>query len=276
MSGQSLPQQVKMASKFVYQIIVDNSVSSNANSGSDSDLNNAERPQIEWVNIPAGTFTMGSPSYEPGRLSAESPQHFVTLKGFKMSKYEVTFAQYDSFCDATRRQKPYDEGYGKRGNRPVVNVNWNDASAFAQWMGCRLPTEAEWEYACRAGTTSPFNSGSCLSSSQSNYANTSFHPYSTCAIGIALYGTVPVGSYAPNAWGLYDMHGNVAEWCYDWFGGYLSSAQTNPMGPSMGVFRVVRGGSWDSFGRGCRSASRNEREPTYRSTRIGFRLVAPN
>jgi len=230
-------------------------------------------PIIQWVQIPAGTFTMGSPSYETDRASNEGPQHSVSLSGFKMSKYEVTFAQYDAFCDATGRTKPSDEGWG-RGNRPVINVDWNDATAFAQWMGCRLPTEAEWEYACRAGTTSPFNTGSCLSSSEANYAGN--YPYSTCAIGTYLGNSLPVGFYAPNAWGLYDMHGNVWEWCSDWYGGYSSGAQTNPEGPSSGSYRVLRGGSWFYHGRYCRSAGRNAIEPSHRSHGIGFRLVVPN
>jgi formylglycine-generating enzyme required for sulfatase activity len=220
------------------------------------------RPRMEWVAIPAGTFTMGSPSYETDRVSDAGPQHPVSLSGFKMSKYEVTFAQYDAFCDATGRQKPSDEGWG-RGNRPVINVDWNDATAFAQWMGCRLPTEAEWEYACRAGTTTPFNTGSSLNSSQANFNSN---------VGQ----TKPVGSYAPNAWGLHDMHGNVWEWCSDWYGDYSSSPQTNPKGPSSGSNRVLRGGSWYNHGGNCRSAYRYANGPSTRNHGIGFRLVVPS
>jgi sulfatase modifying factor 1 len=231
------------------------------------------RPSIEWVSIPAGTFTMGSPSYETDRESDQGPQHTVTLRGFKMSKYEVTFAQYDAFCDATGRSKPSDNGWG-RGTRPVINVDWYDAMAFAEWMGCRLPTEAEWEYACRAGTTSPFNTGSCLSSSQANYDGN--YPYSTCGKGTYLQKTMPVGSYAPNARGLYDMHGNAWEWCSDWYGDYSSRAQTNPKGPSSGSYRVLRGGSWHDHGRYCRSAYRGINVPSSRYYGIGFRLVVPS
>ena len=125
------------------------------------------RPIIEWASIPTGTFAMGSPSSEENRSSNET-QHQVTLSAFNISKYEVTFKQYDAFCEATGRSKPMDRGWG-RGNRPVINVSWYDATAFAEWMGCRLPTEAEWEYAASGGTTTPFNTGYDLKTSKANY-----------------------------------------------------------------------------------------------------------
>ena len=267
MSGQSLPQQVKMASKFVYQIIVDNATASYPQ----ENKSNPGRPRIEWVAIPAGTFMMGTPDSEADGTRNERPQHQVTLGGFKMSKYEVTFAQYDAFCEATGRSKPSDNGWG-RGNRPVINVSWYDATAFAQWMGCRLPTEAEWEYACRAGTTTAFYLGSTLNSSEANFNQ----PYAQ---------TRPVGSYAPNALGLFDMHGNVDEWCSDWYGDYSSSSQTNPVGPpfgkrrpipNAGPLRVLRGGSYLHQSSYCRSAFRNNAEPSHSSDGLGFRLALPN
>jgi len=221
------------------------------------------KPKIEWVEIPGGMFGMGSPANEPERDDNER-KHMVTLSAFKMSKYAVTFEQYDAFCDEMGFQKPGDEGWG-RGKRPVINVNWEDANNFALWMGCRLPTEAEWEYACRAGTTTAFNTGNSLSKSQANYGGSK---------------TTPVGSYPPNAWGLYDMHGNVWEWCNDWLDDYSTSAQTNPKGPSeaskdYGSRRVSRGGSWNYDARHCRSASRRSNHPDDSYGNLGFRLVFP-
>jgi len=224
--------------------------------------NSMEEPKhpidIAWVSIPAGTFMMGSPESEVDRESNET-QHQVTLSAFKMSKNEITFAQYDLFCEKTGRAKPIDEGWG-RGERPVINVSWDDASAFAAWMGCRLPTEAEWEYACRAGSTSPFNTGSNLTTDQANY-------------DYYLQKTMPVGSYPANVWGLHDMHGNVWEWCSDWYVNYSSSAQTNPTGPSNGSLRVIRGGSWSYGAHACRSANRGNGGPSIRGINVGFRLV---
>jgi len=220
------------------------------------------RGTIEFVNIPAGTFTMGSPISEEYRQENEV-QHTVSLDAFKMSRHAITFAQYDAYCDEKGLKKPSDNGWG-RGNRPVINVIWHEANAFAEWMGCRLPTEAEWEYACRAGTTTPFNTGYNLTTSQANFCGDNYREK-----------TMPVGSFAPNAWGLYDMHGNVWECCNDWDADYSASAQTNPKGPSTGSYRVYRGGSWFSNANRCRSANRDSYTPDTRSYSVGFRLVSP-
>ena len=227
---------------------------------------------IDWVSIPAGTFMMGSLESEVNRYEDEI-QHQVTLSAFKMSKNEITFAQYDLFCEKTGFEKPDDEGWG-RVDRPVINVSWDDASAFATWMGCRLPTEAEWEYACRAGSTSPFNTGSNLTTDQANYNGD--YPYNNNAKGKYLWKTMPVGSYPANAWGLHDMHGNVWEWCSDWYGDYSIPAPKNPTGhssgPSSWSFRVIRGGSKFNGARNCRSADRFINVPSDRDD-VGFRLV---
>ncbi len=216
------------------------------------------KPKIEWVEIPRGIFEMGSPADETGRDKKEI-QHMVTLRAFKMSRFAVTFDQYDAFCDEMGLQKPDDDGSG-RGNRPVIYVSWEDANNFALWMGCRLPTEAEWEYACRAGTTTAFNTGNSLSRSQANYDSPK---------------TMPVGSYPPNAWGLYEMHGNVWEWCNDWYDDYSANVQTNPRGPSKGLYRVNRGGSYIHVPQSCRSARRYGENPNVGYECIGFRLVFP-
>jgi formylglycine-generating enzyme len=229
-----------------------------------------KKPAIEWVSIPAGTFTMGSPQSEVDRASDEV-QHQVTLSAFKMSKYEITFEQYDMFCLATGRQMAWDEGRG-RGKRPVNHITWFDAAAFADWMGFRLPTEAEWEYAARAGSIAPFSTGTCLSFELANYDGNK--PYDGCSKGKAGENTMPVGSFNANAYGMYDMNGNVWEWCSDWYGDYPGSKQTNPKGPTTGKLKVNRGGGWGDPAWRCRSAYRGGGlSPYNQGSGIGFRTV---
>jgi formylglycine-generating enzyme required for sulfatase activity len=228
-------------------------------SENDPEVKNTSKnnPDIEFVDIPAGTFTMGSPSSEKGRKDDEI-QHQVTLKAFKMSKYTVTFEQYDLFCEATGRKKPF--GF-KRGNMPVSQITWYDADAFAKWMGCRLPTEAEWEYAARANTTTPFYTGDSLTLDQAYFNNKS---------GME---AMPVGSFPPNAYGLYDMHGNIGELCSDWYSEYDLKETSNPKGPETGGQKVLRGGGFWVSAQECRSASRVGVPPGNRGAGISFRIV---
>ncbi|MEI7983465.1 MAG: formylglycine-generating enzyme family protein [Bacteroidota bacterium] len=226
---------------------------------------------IDWIEIPAGKFIIGKPeSLESLFNERFTVEKEITMNSFKMSKYAITFDQYDLFCKATNRRKPWDEGWG-RGNRPVINVYWKDAKDFADWMGCRLPTETEWEYACRAGTTTPFNTGEELTTSQANYDGK--HPYNKQPYlkndeGELRGQTLPVGSFQPNALGLYDMHGNVDEWCCTWIedpNDYPSYTISN---------RVVRGGAFNSCAAGCRSANRFGIGPEFSRKDVGFRLVS--
>ena len=201
------------------------------------------------VLIPAGSFNMGSNMYPQ-----EQPIHSVYLDAYYIDKYEVTFDQYDAFCVATSRTLPSDSGFG-RGTRPVINITWYDAKAYCEWAGKRLPTEAEWERACRAGTDTDYYWGE-------NYPPSSAGTY-------AWYGdnsgsmTHPVGEKTPNALGLYDMSGNVWEWVNDWYDGsyYSVSPGSNPPGPASGTWKVLRGGSWPSGDDGLRSAVRNLNGP---------------
>jgi len=226
------------------------------------------KPIIEFVDIPAGTFIMGSPDDEVGRVDDEI-QHEVTLSTFKMSKYTITFEQYDLFCEATGRSKP--RAFA-RGNYPVSQVTWYDAAAFAEWMGCRLPTEAEWEYAARVNTTTPFYTGYCMTSEQANFNGN--EPYTNCDKSENRGKPLPVGSFLPNAFGLYDMHGNIWEWCRDWYGEYDVNDKMNPKGPDTGTRKVDRGGAWYDPAWRCRSAYRAGGDPpNSRGTGISFRIV---
>jgi formylglycine-generating enzyme required for sulfatase activity len=221
------------------------------------------------VFVKGGTFTMGS-----SESNDEKPMHTVTLGNFIMMKYEVTFAQYDAFCDATGNTKPSDQGWG-RGNRPVINVSWNDATAYAQWLSqktgknWRLPTEAEWEYAARGGSAG--SASAALYSGSSNIDEVAWYSANSDSQ------TQPVGQKRPNALGLCDMTGNVWEWCQDWYGSsyYSSSLTNNPQGPSSGTNRVCRGGSCTDNASFCRAANRTCDAPDDRINTLGFRLVSP-
>jgi formylglycine-generating enzyme len=264
--------------------------------------NNDDDPQdtasiTSVVQIPAGTFTMGSPESEVNR-SANETLHQVTLSAFKMSKYEITNEQFAAFLNVRKigvygAYKNLVLIYPSNGNwdfglhytnskwapvvgyenHPVINVTWYGASEFASYVGGRLPTEAEWEYACRAATTTTFNTGSCISKTDADY-NWNY-AYSTCnnADPNSPHTTQAIGTYAPNAYGLYDMHGNVYEWCSDWYGEYSTSAQTNPAGSTSGSQRVLRGGSWADYAWYCRSAFRGAFDPMNYSSTVGFRVV---
>jgi formylglycine-generating enzyme required for sulfatase activity len=239
------------------------------------------------VSIPAGTFTMGSPTTEAGHDSDET-LHQVTVSGFYMSNHEVTQAEWIAVMGGN-------PSYFKGDNLPVERVTWYDAVNYCNALsskegltpaytvsgtsvtwnraasGYRLPTEAEWEYACRAGTTTPFSTGSNITTNQANYDGLA--PYNGNAAGIYRAKTTEVGSFTANQWGLYDMHGNVWEWCWDWYGTYPSGAQTDPMGASSGTYRVTRGGSWSDDGQILRSAWRGSNTPSLSVSTLGFRLL---
>jgi len=233
-----------------------------------------ESPGMTFVPIPAGTFMMGSPTTEPERWDDET-QHQVTLtKSFYMQTTQVTQGQWKAVMGSNPSLCSICSD-----DCPVEQVSWNDCQEFIRKLNqqegtnkYRLPTEAEWEYACRAGTTTPFNTGNCLSTNEANYWGDEF-PYPGCPLGIDRGMPVPVKSFPPNAWGLYDMHGNVYEWCQDWYGDYSTSAVTDPVGPSSGSYRVNRGSCWAQPAMTCRSAHRGSDLPDYRYCRNGFRLA---
>jgi formylglycine-generating enzyme required for sulfatase activity len=246
---------------------LDTKTSENNTKANNTSIN---KPNIEFVDIPGGTFVMGSPDNEKGRDKNEI-QHEVTLSAFKMSKYPITVEQYNLFCKTTGRRKQW---YGPYGNDKlsVTQVTWYDAKAFAEWMGCRLPTEAEFEYAARANTTTPFYTGDCLTTDQANF--NCEEPYVNCEKGINRKKPIPVGSFSPNAFGLYDMHGNMLEWCSDWYGEYNIDDKINPKGPENGEKKIARGGSWSEPVWTSRSACRGGGVPPgNRGAGLSFRLV---
>ena len=227
---------------------------------------------LELVWCPPGTFMMGSPESEAERSDDET-QHQVTLsKGFWMGKYEVTQEQWKQVTENNPSSFKGDP------RLPVETVSWEDCQKFIEKLNSRmrgggfgLPTEAQWEYACRAGTTTPFHFGQTISTEQANYDGN--YTYGNGRKGVYRKKTTVVGSFPSNAWGLYDMHRNVWEWCSDGYGVYPSGAVADPSGASSGKGRVLRGGSWFYNPRYCRSAYRDYSPPGNRSTSYGFRLL---
>jgi formylglycine-generating enzyme required for sulfatase activity len=229
---------------------------------------------MKFVWIPPGTFMMGSPKEEIGREpfeGASETQHKVTLsRGFYMGVHLVTQEQWQAVMgDNPSRFK--DEK-----NLPVEQVSWDDCQEFIKKLrdkdkkAYRLPTEAEWEYACRAGTKTPFHFGETISTDQANYNGN--YTYGNDKKGVYREKTTPVGSFPANAWGLHDMHGNLFQWCEDWHGDYPQKDVVDPQGPETGEKRVLRGGSWNDEPQHCRSAFRNWFVPGHRHYRYGFRL----
>ena len=249
--------------------------------------------------------------FQKNGIEYSETQHQVQLSNFYMIKYGVTVVEFRRFVQATgyrtdaetqgfsyivsngeeKEGKGVNWRHGVSGsvrpqseeNHPVLHVSWNDAVAYCKWLSVktgkhfRLPTEAEREYACCAGSRTPFNTGENLTTNQANYNGN--YPYNGNPKGVYRHNTVAVSSFAPNAWGLYNMHGNVFEWCSDWYGGtYYDECKakgtvTNPAGPATGSNRVIRGGSWCDPAGFCRSAYRNFNEPDSRGSIIGFRVV---
>ena len=222
---------------------------------------------IEMLWVKPGSFSMGSPVSEAKRNDDEAQYQVTLTKGFYLGKHEVTQAQWEQVMGSNPSEF-------KGADRPVEKVSWGDAVAFCKklteterragrlqdGMDYQLPTEAQWEYACRAGTTWAFSWGNTVIASNANYDAT------------AINQTRDVGQYAPNPWGFFDMHGNVGEWCADWYGNYPSGAVRDPVGPETGSARVARGGSWRNDGMELPSARRGTNSPSGRHNNLGFRV----
>jgi len=218
----------------------------------------------KFVLIPEGKFIMGCPDDEKdqGERNIDEKQHEVTItKPFYLQTTTVTQKQWKAIMG---KNPSSFQDCGE--NCPVESITWNEAQEFIKKLNkkektkkYRLPTEAEWEYAARAGTTTPFNTGKCLSTDQANYNGE--YPFTDCPPGINRKKPIPVGSFPPNAWGLYDMHGNIVQYVQDWYGDYPAGSVMNPTGPKNGTMRVARGGNWGDSASGCRSAARSFGEP---------------
>ena len=233
------------------------------------DLGNGVK--LEMVEIPAGTFYMGSPENEVGRNDSEGPQHQVNVPNFFIGKYPLTQAQYQAIIGNN-------PAHFKGNNRPVERVSWNNAVAFCQKLSqktgknYKLPSEAQWEYACRAGTTTPFYFGESITPDLVNYDGK--YAYAAAPKGQYRKQTTDVGTFPPNAFGLYDMHGNVFEWCEDdWQENYINAPINGTALINQSIHKLLRGGSWDHLPVFCRSAYRSSYNLDSYYFNIGFRVV---
>ncbi|MGH6816448.1 MAG: formylglycine-generating enzyme family protein, partial [Hyphomicrobiaceae bacterium] len=234
----------------------------------------------EMVVVRAGRFTMGSPANEPERFSGETQVAVTIAKPFAVGKYEATFAEWDAcVADGGCRHKPGDGGWG-RGKQPVIDVSWDDAKEYVAWLSAktgqtyRLLTEAEWEYTVRAGTTTPFWWGSSITPKQANYGGN--YTYKGGGLkGEYRQRTIAVDSFAPNSWGLYNVHGNVWEWTEDCWNdsndGNSGDGTVRTTGDC--ALRVVRGGSWGIYPWVLRAAFRVGYQSGYRNAGVGFRVA---
>ncbi|MFB2879586.1 formylglycine-generating enzyme family protein [Floridanema aerugineum] len=250
--------------------------------------------ELDMVLIPGGSFMMGSPEYELGRSDNESPQHLVTIKPFFIGKYPITQAQWKAIAELSpiKQELNLDPSHFKGSNRPVERISWLDAVEFCDRLTektkrkYRLPSEAEWEYACRAGTTTPFHFGETITTDLANYngTNDKIGSYGRGPKGIYRQETTPVGTFkVANAFGLFDMHGNVWEWCADhWHNNYEGAPddgsawveeQQNDRDNDYHFEKVRRGSSWYSYPDYCRSACRVGNAPGHKSGNGGFRVV---
>ena len=244
----------------------------------------AEGVALTMLWIPPGRFWMGSPDTEPERMEREGPQHLVQLQGLFMGQTPITQAQWQAVM-GSNPSRFRDQADGN--SRPVEQVSWEAAMKFCGRLSQRtgrhytLPSEAQWEYACRAGTTMPFHFGSTITPALANYNGD--HTYANGPKGEKRKQTTPVGMFPANAWGLHDMHGNVWEWCLDhWHANYqqapadgsawldVTEAESNEKDERR---RLLRGGSWDTFPRSCRSGYRSRLQPVDASLYVGFRVV---
>jgi formylglycine-generating enzyme required for sulfatase activity len=227
--------------------------------------------ESSFVLIAPGTFLMGSPEYETGRSSDEIMHEVTVTKGLYLQKTQLTQGQWKALMG--NNPASFSDGGD---DCPIENISWNECQEFIRRLNAgkdgiyRLPTEAEWEYACRAGSLTPFCNGEI---SELYCAHDPLLSNVGWYCGNSGRKSRPVAQKGPNVWGLYDMHGNVSEWCQDWYGEYGSDLRTDPSGPKSGSGKIIRGGSWFSNAKNCRSASRFYWPPNSRSEFIGFRLV---